>query len=176
VFIDSLGKPPNTTITAPGAGAVVTFPGGIRQEFPVVVRGTAKDTGGTTPGIREVRVMIQNLEHGEYFCGPPGCNPFGDIRWVTNVVTPKATLGQPAADGTVPWSISVPMYDHPHSYMVTAWAIDTNGLIEQSRASRTFSVRDPGVTTCGGAAAPHASTDAFCALPAVMPDPEASSP
>ena len=61
----------------------------------------------------------------------------------------------------------MPMYDHPHSYMVTAWAIDENGLVEQSRPTRTFCVRDAGVTTCGGAIRaarwPRPSTR-YCAL------------
>jgi hypothetical protein len=149
LFIESLGQPPNTTITAPTEGAVVTFPGGTRQQFPVTVRGSATDPGGTTRGIKEVRVTIQNLEHGEYFCGPPGCNPFGSSRWITEDVRPKATLASPGANTTT-WSISVPMYDHPHRYMITAWAIDENGLVEQSRPTRTFCVRDAGVTTCGG--------------------------
>ena len=162
LFIESLGQPPNTTITAPTEGAVITFPGGTRQQFPVTVRGTATDPGGTTRGIKEVHVTIQNLEHGEYFCGPPGCNSFGTSRWITEDLRPKATLASPGANTTT-WSISVPMYDHPHSYMVTAWAIDENGLVEQSRPTRTFCVRDAGVTSCGGAA-PAATFDMFCAL------------
>ena len=57
--------------------------------------------------------------------------------------TAKAKLAVAGANTTT-WSISVPMYDHPHSYMVTAWAIDENGLVEQSRPTRTFCVRDQG--------------------------------
>ena len=79
----------------PADGEVITFPGGTRQQFPVTVRGTATDPGGTTRGIKEVRVTIQNLEHGEYFCGPPGCNPFGPSRWITDNVSPKASLASP---------------------------------------------------------------------------------
>jgi outer membrane protein assembly factor BamB len=153
VFVDSLGQPPNTTITAPASDEVVHFPGGVRQQFDVIVRGTATDPGGTTRGIREVRVVVQNLEHGEYFCGPPGCNPFGDIRWVPDYSSPKATLASPGANSAT-WSMKVRVYDHPHSYMITAWAIDENGLIEQSRPTRTFCVRDADTTTCGGAATP----------------------
>ena len=58
----------------------------------------------------------------------------------------------------------MPMYDHPHSYMITAWAIDENGLVEQSRPTRTFCVRDAGVTSCGGAAPAAATFDSYCAL------------
>ena len=146
-FVDSLGQPPNTTITAPAAGAVIAFPGGVRQEFPVTIRGSASDPGGSVRGVLQVKVRVQNLDHGEYFCGPPGCNSFGVSRWVPSVQAPLATLASPRANTTT-WSITVPMYDHPHGYSITAWAVDEDGLVEQSRPTRTFCVRDAGVTTC----------------------------
>ena len=146
-FVDSLGQPPDTTISAPSNGQVFTFPGGVRRSFPVTISGTATDPGGTSRGIQQVRVVVQNLDHGEYFCGSPDCNQFGDFPWVANFRSPPATLASPGA-ATTTWRIDVPVYDHPHSYSVTAWAVDADGLVEQSRPTRVFCVRDAGATGC----------------------------
>jgi hypothetical protein len=148
-FIESLGQPPNTSITAPANGEVRTFPGGVRDEFNVTVRGSAFDPGGSTRGIKEVRMIVQNLEHGEYYCGSPTCNVFApDVPWVPDAVSFKASLASPGANSTT-WSGPVQVYDHPHRYLITAWAIDENGLIEQSRATSIFCVRDDPAPSCG---------------------------
>jgi hypothetical protein len=79
--------------------------------------------------------MVENLDHGEYFCGAPGCNPFsGDpnYRWTTDEVAVTASLN------TSNWSLSVPLYNHSHNYRITAWAIDKDGKLDQSRAVVEF--------------------------------------
>jgi hypothetical protein len=126
---------------------VIHFPNGTRQEFNVTIRGSATDPGGTKRGVNKVMVVVENLEHAEYFCEEPTCNPFGDFPWTSSYNAQPATLASPGAVTTT-WSLQVLMYDHPHSYMVTAWAVDGNGHVEQSRPTRTFCVRDAGVTTC----------------------------
>jgi outer membrane protein assembly factor BamB len=147
VFAEATGDSPNTVITAPAEGQVLHFPGGTRQEFSTTIRGSASDPGGTRRGVTKVMVVVQNLEHGEYFCKLPTCNPFGDFPWTSAYNAQPATLASPGA-ATTNWSLPVLLYDHPHSYMVTAWAVDGNGHVEQSRPTRTFCVRDAGITTC----------------------------
>jgi outer membrane protein assembly factor BamB len=147
VFAEATGDSPNTSISAPGEGQVLHFPGGTRQEFTTTIRGSASDPGGSKRGVTKVMVVVQNLEHGEYFCKLPTCNPFGDFPWTSAYNAQPATLASPGA-ATTTWSLPVLLYDHPHSYMVTAWAVDGNGHTEQSRPTRTFCVRDAGITTC----------------------------
>jgi outer membrane protein assembly factor BamB len=148
VFAEATGESPNTTITAPTAGQVLHFPGGTRQEFTFTIKGTASDPGGSKRGVSRVMVVVQNLDHGEYFCKLPTCNPFGDFPWTSGFNAQPATLASPGAASTN-WSLPVLLYDHPHDYMVTAWAVDGNGHVEQSRPTRTFCVRDTGITSCG---------------------------
>ena len=147
VFIDSLGNPPNTTIGSPANRQVFEFPNNVRQSFPVTITGNAVDPTGTSPGIREVHVVVQNTEHKEYWCGGPGCNTSGSSQWVAAFRAPLATLTSPGAISTN-WSVSVPTFDHPHGYTVTAWAVDNDGQIEQSRPAITWCVRDAGDTAC----------------------------
>ena len=71
--IPSLGNPPETTITSPLAKSVFHFPNNVRQVFTIPIAGTAVDSGGSLPGIAQVRVSIKNIEHSEYYCGPGGC-------------------------------------------------------------------------------------------------------
>ena len=56
---------------------------------------------------------------------------------------------------------------------------DKNGLVEQSRPTRTFCVRDVGVTTCGDAAPAAAAFDSYCSLHtgplAILPEGDSTS-
>jgi outer membrane protein assembly factor BamB len=149
--VTGLGSPPETTITSPRLKQIFTFPGGIRQSFDVTASGGATDTAGTLPGVHRVNVIVLNIEHNEYFCGSPGCGGGGgeSSSWTPFFTSVPATLASPDATSTG-WSLTFPVYDHPHDYRVTAWAIDRDGQADQTRAKVTrFCVRDPGVTACG---------------------------
>jgi outer membrane protein assembly factor BamB len=145
----SLGAPPDTAITAPTNKKIFTFPGGIRQSFPITVDGTAVDAGGTLPGVRAVKVVILNIDHTEYFCGTPGCGGGESSSWTPVFTSVNATLASPNATSTT-WTLTFPTYDHPHDYRITAWAIDRNGQADTTRAKvNRICVRDPGTNTCG---------------------------
>jgi hypothetical protein len=139
--VDGLGFPPHAAITFPGANQTVVFPGGVPQTFNLTVTGTATDSGGTHRGVASVSAMVENIEHGEYFCGGPGCNHFGTSQWVPDPPVPpfKATLANPSAPSTN-WSFTMPTYDHPHSYQVTVWATDLDGHVQQARATIKFCI------------------------------------
>jgi outer membrane protein assembly factor BamB len=143
--VTGLGNPPETTITSPFFKQIFDFPGGVRQSFPVTITGTASDTGGAHPGVSKVYVVVKNREHNEWYCGAAGCSGgfwAPTSRWVmASVESPGAT--------TTRWSITVPVYDHPHSYSVTAWAEDLDGEKDTTRAMVSrFCVRDPGDPFC----------------------------
>jgi len=54
-------------------------------------------------------------------------------------------LASPDATSTG-WSLTFPVYDHPHDYRITAWAIDRDGQADQTRAKvARFCVLDPGM-------------------------------
>jgi hypothetical protein len=140
------GNPPETSITSPVFKQIFTFPGGIRQSFPITITGTATDPTGTNRGVAKVYIFVKNREHGEYYCGPAGCA--GGALWSPTYRKLEATLASPGAASTT-WSFTFPTYDHPHSYFVAAWAQDLNGEIDQTRATvQRFCVRDPGDLTC----------------------------
>jgi outer membrane protein assembly factor BamB len=129
---EASGMPPNTTVTSPTNGQTLNIPA---SNTTIVIRGTAQDTGGANPGIRAVKVMVENLDHGEFFCGPPGCNQFvsdPDYRWTSAETTVNASL-----NGT-DWTLGVPLYNHSHNYRITAYAIDNNGKLDQSRVILQF--------------------------------------
>ena len=139
-------SPPTTTITRPLEDQLFTFPGGVRQSFNIVVRGRASDPRGTPRGIAAVYLIIQNVEHTEYFCGPVGCGGGETGRWAPTQSVVQATLTTPNANWTA-WQFTFPTYDHPHTYKITAWAVDRNGNPDPTRAviSR-ICVRDRGGT------------------------------
>ena len=120
------------------------FPNNIRQSFPIAVSGTALDSGGSLPGIAEVRVSIKNIEHSEYYCGPAGCPGDPTHLWTTKFVSIAAVLASPGALSTT-WTSSFPTYDHPHNYAINAWAIDRNGERDPTNANvHPICVRDAG--------------------------------
>ncbi len=112
---------------------------GVRQRYTfnttIVVSGTATDPGGPLPGVQKVKVIVENLDHGEYFCGPPGCNNFSEdpnYRWRTTATAVTASLSGNN------WTLSVPLFSHSHNYRVTAYALDRDGKLDQSRPIVTF--------------------------------------
>jgi hypothetical protein len=149
VQIGGVGNPPETTITSPFQRQIIRFPGGVRQVFNITVTGTATDQSGVQPGVRRVNLVVVNLEHNEYFCGPPGCGGGESNRWSPVYTVVPATLASPDATSTT-WSLTISTYDHPHDYRITAWAVDRDGQADQTRAKvARFCVRDLGTTTCG---------------------------
>ena len=146
--VSSLGNPPDTTITSPVRKQVFNFPASGRVSFPITAVGTATDSGGAHPGIAKVTVVIKNLEHVEYYCGPNGCPGTPGVFWRTTYTTVLATLDQPGATPTN-WSYTFTTYDHPHKYSVTAWATDADGEQDTTKAKVTpICVRDAGVRSC----------------------------
>jgi outer membrane protein assembly factor BamB len=154
--VTSLGKPPDTAITSPANLQRFPFPrnpdGTVRhQPFKIAIRGSAVDSGGAHPGIQRVLVQVMNREHGEYWCGPGGCPglPSGTF-WRPQPATIVAGLATPGASSTT-WTSSFMTYDHPHTYMITAWAVDRDG--ERDIASATvpmICVREPADRSCHG--------------------------
>ncbi len=67
------GNPPETSISSPVFKQIFTFPGGVRQSFPITISGTATDPTGTNRGVAKVYIFVKNREHGEYYCGQAGC-------------------------------------------------------------------------------------------------------
>jgi hypothetical protein len=96
--------------------------------------------------VAAVYLIIQNIEHSEYFCGSVGCGGGETGRWAPVVSVVQATLTSPLAN-TTSWRFTFPTYDHPHTYKITAWAVDENGNPDPTRAvvSR-ICVRDTGGT------------------------------
>lgn len=114
----------------------MNFAGSERESFLVDVEGWATDTGGDNPGIAAVNVIVKNIEHREFFCGGPGCAG-GAIGEFTSF-RPKYTkvdahLDAPGATSTR-FSISFPVYDHPHKYAISAYAIDRDGKADRTKA------------------------------------------
>jgi outer membrane protein assembly factor BamB len=144
--IASLTSPPDTTISSPANNQLFVFPAG-RQSFDITISGTAVDPGGVTPGVQTVWVVVTNIEHTEYFCGPPGCGG-GTARWRPTWSQVAATLSSPGATSTG-WSLTFPTYDHPHTYKIVAWAVDRNGNTDPTRAMvMRMCVKDPGTGGC----------------------------
>ena len=148
--VSSQGNPPETTVTYPPTNKfIIYFPNG-RARFPVTATGTANDTGGAHPGIRRVSVVVENLGHHEYYCGFVGCasSSTGETTdWTAVYTVLQATL-TPTGATSVNWSITFPVYDHPHKYQVNAWAIDLDNAADQTHANRVFCIRDVGDNVC----------------------------
>jgi outer membrane protein assembly factor BamB len=145
--IVGLGNPPTASITSPTQGQTILFPGGVPQTFNVTIHGTASDSGGTTPGVAKVWATVENIDHGEWFCGTPTCNQFGPVPWVGDYTPFTTTLASPNATSTT-WSFVMPTYDHPHAYQATVWAQDRDGHVQQLRNPVTFCVNTV-VAPCG---------------------------
>lgn len=140
-----LGNPPETTIGSPRPDQVFAFPAG-RASFLITVTGTATDPGGTHPGVARVRVIVRNIEHDEYFCGAPGCGggTGGSFSYGAAFTTVDATLAGPGATTTT-WSLTFPVYDHPHTYSIDAYAVDLDGHLDSTKATvARLCVVDPG--------------------------------
>ena len=137
----------NTTVTNPTDLQILRFPNDVRQSFPVIVQRHRRRLRRQPPGHpggprrhqepRARRVLLRRTRLRQ-----PAAP-----EWVARYRAPAATLASPNAVSTA-WSISVPMYSHPHSYSVTAWAVDSDGQVEQSRPTITWCVRDTGDNSC----------------------------
>jgi outer membrane protein assembly factor BamB len=138
--IAGLGNPPTATITSPTPNQTIIFPGGVPQTFNLTITGNATDPGGTNPGVAKVWATVENIDHGEWFCGGPGCNKNGTSEWIGDYTPFTVTLTSPNATSTA-WQFTMPTYDHPHSYQVIAWAQDRDGNVQQIRPSVTFCVK-----------------------------------
>jgi outer membrane protein assembly factor BamB len=140
--VTGLNNPPDTTITSPVFKQVFNFPGGVRQEFDIQLAGQATDVAGARPGVTRVYVTVKNREHGEWYCGTCA------VRWQPTAFRNVATLTS-AGSTTTSWRLVMRAYDHPHSYYVTAWAVDRDGNEDATRAVlQRFCVRDPGDISC----------------------------
>jgi outer membrane protein assembly factor BamB len=149
----SLTKPPNTSITTPMQRQVFHFPTDangdpIHVSFPIDVEGTATDPFGTHPGVANVMMTITNDEHGEYYCGAAGCGTSGEgASWSPTQATLTFPVNPPGGTSTT-WSMSFPVYDHEHTYTITAWAVDKDGWTDPTRASVHVCVRPPDIEVC----------------------------
>jgi hypothetical protein len=95
-----------------------------------------------------VVVLVENIEHAEFYCGPGGCPSQPGVYWRAQYTTFPATVTSPG-DTSTSWSTSFPTYDHPHSYKIAAWAIDDDGIADPSHASvPRICVGDPGLASC----------------------------
>ena len=145
--VASSGAPPDTTVTSPIRKQVFNLPTP-PASFPITAQGTATDSGGATPGIAKVTVVVTNIEHGEYFCGSNGCPGTPGIFWRTQYTTLQATLAQPNASSTA-WSLTFSVMDHAHKYSISAWATDRNNEVDPTKMRVSpICVRDPGVRSC----------------------------
>ena len=145
--VASSGAPPDTTITSPRRKQVFNLPSP-PAPIPITTTGTATDSGGTTPGISRVTVVIRNLEHGEYYCGAGGCPGTPGVVWRTQYTTLQATLAEPNAVSTA-WSLTFSVMDHPHKYSIQAWATDRDGEVDSTKARVSpICIREPGVRSC----------------------------
>ena len=150
--ISSALDPPDTAFITPALRQIFYFPNGVRQRFPVQLWGWASDFAGAHPGIAAVYVVVKNIQHAEYWCGAPGCaggdGQSDDFTPTYSIV--KATLSDPGST-TTGWAISFPVYDHPHSYRLIAYAVDNDGQVDPFRATvDRICVRDVGDKTCAG--------------------------
>jgi outer membrane protein assembly factor BamB len=144
---ESLVDPPNTTITDPEKKQVFHFPVD-GDPFTIHVVGTATDTEGDTPGVDHVLISVRNIDHGEYYCGSPGCGSAGgSSAWRSDYAALFVPVSAPGATSTT-WSFSFTTYDHPHNYRIRAWAVDEDGNEEVTRATVRVCVNAAGDETC----------------------------
>lgn len=152
-FVSSLGHPPDTTLDSPTRKTIYHF--GLNPDgsidytpFPITITGTATDLGGANPGIARIKVSVKNIQHQEYYCGPSGCPGLPGVYWQSTYITFNATLASPGSTSTA-WSASFPVYDHPHSYAISADAIDADGEKDTTKASVSpICVNNPGDNLC----------------------------
>lgn len=150
--VPSLGQPPDTVITTPVRKQVFNFPAGTQQPIDITVAGTASDTRGDLPGVLEVMVVIQNLDHepGEYYCGAAGCPVAGGESrfWQPSYTVVPAVVANPGATSTS-WTMTFSTFDHPHKYSIVAWAVDRDGEKDPTKARTSpICVRNAGTTSC----------------------------
>jgi hypothetical protein len=116
--------------------------------FSIDVTGTATDPGGANPGIATVWVVVENIQHEEFYCGPAGCPGTSGEYWRPSFARFAATLDAPGATSTN-WSASFLVYDHPHTYAVTAFAVDQDKNRDTLKPkARPVCVDNPGDNTC----------------------------
>jgi hypothetical protein len=140
--LSGLNDPPETSVTSPVFKQVFSFPDGVRQEFDIALAGQATDAAGPQPGVSRVYVTVKNREHGEWYCGTCA------VKWRQTVYRNVATLADPDSTSTS-WRLAMRAYDHPHSYYVSAWAVDRDGNEDATRAVlQRFCVRDPSDPYC----------------------------
>jgi hypothetical protein len=97
--------------------------------------------------VKKVLVVVQNIEHGEYYCGR-ACPGQPGVFWRAGFISFAARLASPNATSTA-WSTTFPVYDHPHKYRIWAWASDLENKPDVSRATvARICVRDPGDALC----------------------------
>jgi outer membrane protein assembly factor BamB len=137
--LTSLSSPPDTTITSPQFRQVIhppcCDPGGLFfMPYYVQITGTAVDTAGAHPGVKQVQVSVRNIQHGEYWCGSGGCPGEPGVYWRPAFTSVLATLSAPGATSTN-WNTQFLIYDHEHSYRIVAWATDNDGIADPIRAS-----------------------------------------
>ena len=141
---------PDTVITAPTQKQVFNLPNP-PASIPLTITGSATDTTGTHPGVASVKVVVENLEHIEYWCGAPACgNPAEPSanQWTTVFTGVTVPITNPGSQ-SVTFSVTVPSYDHEHTYRVSAWAIDNDGNPDPFKATvNKICVRMAGDTTC----------------------------
>lgn len=148
VSVLSTGNPPDTTISAPKNKQVIHLPDPATS-IPITVEGTATDSGGSNIGVQNIRVVIQNTEHGEYYCGAAGCPGSPNVMWRTTFTRLTVAPANPGA-ATTTWTVTFPSYDHPHNYSVTAQAVDRDGEMDPSKARVSpICVRRPGEGCAG---------------------------
>jgi outer membrane protein assembly factor BamB len=151
--VESLTQPPDTAITMPTPLQTMHFPTDgdgvpIAAPFEVAVSGTATDPGGAHPGVDHIMITIRNDEHLEYYCGVAGCGTSGEASaWSPVLTTLSIPVANPGAT-TTSWSTIFFTYDHPHTYSITAWAVDRDGRADATRASVHMCVRPPDVEIC----------------------------
>jgi outer membrane protein assembly factor BamB len=144
--VTSMTSPPDTTITSPVNNKLFPFPNGVRQSFSIVASGNAVDQAGAHPGVSQVWVVVENLEHVEYYCGASGCGGGETGRYRPTYTKVPATLASPGATSTT-WSLTFWTYDHPHTYKIVAWAVDRDGNPDPVRVVvNRICVNDPGAT------------------------------
>jgi outer membrane protein assembly factor BamB len=149
--VPSLGQPPDTAITSPTPKQVFNLPSP-QAPIDITVTGTATDTTGAQPGVQEVMVVIQNIEHEprEYYCGSEGClDSTGESRfWRPTYTAVRAEVANPGATSTS-WSMTFSTFDHPHKYSIVAWAVDRDGEKDPTKARVSpICVRNTGVNSC----------------------------